>query len=659
VETEDGKHTATCTVYVVVPVTGVTLDETRFDGVPIGWGSFIIATVSPNNATFRTVSWKCSDDTVLEIISPFEGYNNVCGFFGKKAGSATITVTTDDGGKTAPCAVTVIYVPVTGITLNQSTMTVAPGSTANLIATVLTEYASDKTVRWSTDNAAVADVAAKGTDYPDYLTGVVTGNGRGTANITVTSDDNPAWSATCLVSVVSPGDVASLTLNKHTLSLVSGDAETLVATRLPTTADNKTVSWVSSNEGTATVVNGKVTALAVGSTTITVTSNGDTTLTETCAVNVVASAPAIADFKWIPPGTFSMGSPDGEAGRNNNEGYRETEHQVTLSKGFYMGETEVTQGQYEAVMGAAMNDSQYPKADSPYLSRKMAFPVENVNWHEAIFYCNARSIKEGLTPAYTIYKANAPNADELEFFASGNPWVVSNWEDIPANWSTNPADWGAVPYDNTYASRRWGLARMVEGADGYRLPTEAEWEYACRANANPKTPWNTGTSLTSEQAKFSSALTGPVPVKMYQPNAWGLYDMHGNVAEWVFDWMADYPGGSQTDPSQGMFGFMAKRVRGGSFGHGTGNLRSASRAAESHFMPAYVQGQNLYSLYGFRVVRYVKQPAPSSSMAAPKTVIDAQSGTQGGKFFPRGMLDNNSAFVLEAIRRDYRLIGSE
>jgi formylglycine-generating enzyme required for sulfatase activity len=290
-----------------------------------------------------------------------------------------------------------------------------------------------------------------------------------------------------------------------------------------------------------------------------------------------------------------------------------------------MGTYQVTQEEWEDVMGADENYSEFPAPGDLYESQWREFPVDTINWHEAVLYCNLRSMKEGLSPVYSVYKSGAPNADNLQFNGNDPYWEVNNWTDIPANWSTDPADWGSTPYNNTYASRRWALARMVEGADGYRLPTEAEWEYACRAGANPKTPWNTGASITTVQANFDSSVSQPVPVKMYAPNAWGLYDMHGNVSEWVWDWHGEYLTGPLTDPQSGMSGWLAKRLRGGSFAYADTDLRSASRDMQAPYSPATVAGGNLYSIYGFRVVRYIKQsdlnPAP-----APKTVIDARSG---------------------------------
>jgi formylglycine-generating enzyme required for sulfatase activity len=206
----------------------------------------------------------------------------------------------------------------------------------------------------------------------------------------------------------------------------------------------------------------------------------------------------------IPGGTFAMGSPEAE--RLNEEGLQ---HKVTVGA-FYMGKHEVTQREWREVMGN--NPSEF-KADN--------LPVENVSWYDAVEYCNKRSEREGLSPAYTI---------------SGTD----------VRWNRN--------------------------ANGYRLPTEAEWEYACRAGT--KTPFNTGNSITTNQANYDGERT--VNVGKFAPNRWGLYDMHGNVWEWCWDWFGDYTSGSETNPAGPAAGPF-RINRGGGWGHSPRHLRSAVR----------------------------------------------------------------------------------
>jgi len=273
------------------------------------------------------------------------------------------------------------------------------------------------------------------------------------------------------------------------------------------------------------------------------------------AKSVVVEQSVPDGFVRINGGTFIMGSPNDEP---DLYGPPEPQHQVTVSS-FYMCKYEVTQKEYQEIMGT--NPSKF-KGDN--------LPVEQVCWYDAIEYCNARSRKEGLTPAYTIDKSrkdpNNTNEDK-------EPWDTLKWT---VTWNRN--------------------------ANGYRLPTEAEWEYACRAGTT--TPFYTGNNITTSQANYDG--NSPykknakgenrdktTPVGSFAPNPWGLYDMHGNVHEWCWDWKGEYSAGSQTDP-QGAASGWCRMSRGGCFKMGAEYARSAKRYG---FCPAHKQD------HGFRLVR--------------------------------------------------------
>jgi len=260
---------------------------------------------------------------------------------------------------------------------------------------------------------------------------------------------------------------------------------------------------------------------------------------------------APSGFVWIQSGTFTMGSPANEPGYGNAEERR----QVTVS-GFYMGKYEVTQKEYQEIMET--NPSYY-KGDN--------LPVECVSWYDAVEYCNKRSQKEGLTPAYIIDKNQSdPNNESRDDTVK---WIVK--------WRKN--------------------------ANGYRLPTAAEWEYACRAGTT--TPFNTGNNITTDQANYDGSqpynnnAKGNVrqnmtPVGSFASNAWGLYDMHGNAWEWCWDWYGRYADGPLTDPVGAVSG--ADRVmRGGSWRSSAEFLRSAYR---NRFYPD-LRNRDV----GFRLVR--------------------------------------------------------
>jgi formylglycine-generating enzyme required for sulfatase activity len=208
------------------------------------------------------------------------------------------------------------------------------------------------------------------------------------------------------------------------------------------------------------------------------------------------------DMKEIPAGTFTMGSPGGEPGRQADE----TEHSVTLTKAVLVATYEVTQLEWQAVMG--WNVSNFPGVGRP---------VEMVSWYDAVSYCNLRSEADGFDAVYTI-------EDPIY---SGDHIVSAT------------VDWN-------------------QDANGYRLLTEAEWEYACRA----------GSAAAFCNGDITNIYCGPLDPNLDQvgwycdnasdathdvggktANAWGLKDMHGNVWEWCWDWYETYPAGPLTDPT--------------------------------------------------------------------------------------------------------------
>ncbi len=248
-----------------------------------------------------------------------------------------------------------------------------------------------------------------------------------------------------------------------------------------------------------------------------------------------------AGWACIPAGSFTMGSPVGEPGREHDE----TAHAVTITRPFWLKTTEVTQGQWRALMGDNPSD-QDQCGDS--------CPVENVNWYRAIAFANASSLKDGLRPCYqttagAIYDAAAAGRKE-----------TPTWPEKLA-------------------------------CPGYRLATEAEWEYAARAgsktafSAGPITKGTDCSVLEPALAEVGwycgNSNEGLMPVAGKSPNAWGLYDMHGNVWEWLWDLgtvAADYPEGPATDPL-GSPGGSHRRDRGGSYHSNPVRCRAANRDA--------------------------------------------------------------------------------
>ena len=284
--------------------------------------------------------------------------------------------------------------------------------------------------------------------------------------------------------------------------------------------------------------------------------------TRTCAKNAQHTEKrsiSWMEMVYVTGGTFTMGSPDTE----ENRGSDETQWQVTLT-GFYLGRTEVTQAQYEAVMGSlpsSLTDDTYGKGDN--------YPVYYVSWYDALVFCNKLSVMEGLTPAYRI------------------------------DGKTDPDEWGTVP---TTDDATWNAVEIVADSTGYRLPTEAQWEYAARGGqlANgykiysgsdtiDDVAWYSGNNGSSGDPDY-----GTKQVETKAANELGLYDMSGNVWEWCWDWYDDYPTTAGTDPMGASSGSY-RVIRGGSWYNPAQYARSARRGY------AYPSDQD--SALGFRVLR--------------------------------------------------------
>jgi eukaryotic-like serine/threonine-protein kinase len=232
------------------------------------------------------------------------------------------------------------------------------------------------------------------------------------------------------------------------------------------------------------------------------------------ASDVITTRTAQIILKLIPAGVFGMGSLDEDHEAQADEKPR---HTIRIRQDFYLGITPATQAQYAAVLGT--NPSQF--------YRWPENPVEQVSWFDAVVFCNELSKKEGLAPYY----------------------VIPNWNRV-----------------------------MVGGGEGYRLPTEAEWEYACRAGTETRYSFGDDAAMLREYAWYhpdSECQTSPVGQK--RPNAWWLYDLHGNVWEWCSDWYdEDYYRNSPGIDPLGAERAEYRTFRGGSWRVEAHYLRSAN-----------------------------------------------------------------------------------
>jgi len=256
-------------------------------------------------------------------------------------------------------------------------------------------------------------------------------------------------------------------------------------------------------------------------------------------------------FAVIEHGEFSMGTPQDQYPRQGDQ----TPHLVRITRSFLLGTHEVTQKQYEQVMkvnpsgfaAARAGNEQKPDpvADKVNGMETGDFPVEQASWFDAIAFCNQLSENEGLLPFYTL--------DNIT--REGDSITNAEVTSLETN--------------------------------GYRLPTEAEWEFACRAGT--VTPFNYGEPTNGSTANLKgkgrdsygspeneSYVGHTVKVGSYQPNAWGLWDMHGNVSEWCWDWYGPYDEGPLDDP-RGPAEGRQRLQRGGSWLVTEANCCSSSR----------------------------------------------------------------------------------
>jgi formylglycine-generating enzyme required for sulfatase activity len=251
--------------------------------------------------------------------------------------------------------------------------------------------------------------------------------------------------------------------------------------------------------------------------TYTVQDGAGNTASTTRTVTVVGNrsvdlnATVAMDMIWCPPGTFTMGSPLSEAGRQSDE----TEHNVSLTQGFYLGKYEVTQAQYEAVMTGNTNSLSPTPSNWPNNPDR---PVEKVSWDDAQVFLT-----------------------RLNQLQAGN---------LPAGWN-------------------------------YVLPTESQWEYACRAGTTTAYSW--GDNITSTNANWNHGIDNPnqtIDVGGFTANPWGFFDMHGNVWEWTADaYQATYPADNPViDPTNPGTSGSKRILRGGDWSNSGGrSLRSAKR----------------------------------------------------------------------------------
>ncbi|MCX8497206.1 MAG: SUMF1/EgtB/PvdO family nonheme iron enzyme [Akkermansiaceae bacterium] len=479
-----------------------------------------------------------------------------------------VKVTNVVGSINSETATVTINRPPT-IASQPASQTILPSSTATL--TVSATGSAPFTYQWYRGNLG-ATTAPVGTNSPTFTTPALTVTTKYWVKISNAFGEIQSSSVTVTVQAnTAPtiSDIAaqSITVGSNTgaLAFTVGDAQTAASSlTLSASSSNTTLvpiaSIVFGGSGASRTVTVTPASGQAGSATITVTvSDGSLTANDTFVLTVVNAPAAPTGFFLIPAGSFTMGDALDGGG---------DAHTVNVSA-FYMAKNLVTKADWDTVRTWAISNGYSDLAVGA--GKASNHPVQTVTWWDGVKYCNARSQQEGLTPVYTVSGA---------VMKTGSTAPVVNW-----------------------------------AANGYRLPTEAEWEKAARGGLSGKRfPW--GDTISQTQANYyaysgySYDLSGAVsnyhptyatgsqpytsPVGSFAANGYGLNDMAGNVYQWCWDWYGSYDTSSPTDP-RGVSSGAYRVFRGGGWHYYANDCRVANRNRSAPSLTFYD--------FGFRVAR--------------------------------------------------------
>ncbi len=483
-----------------------------------------------------------------------------------------VKVTNVVGSINSETATVTINRPPT-IASQPTSQTIEPSSTATL--TVSATGPAPFTYQWYRGNLG-ATTAPVGTNSPTFTTPALAVTTKYWVKISNAFGEIQSSSVTVTVQAnAAPtiSDIAAQSIsadsNTGAIAFTIGDAQTAASSLTLSGSSSDTTLVPNTNivfggSGASRTVTVTPASGQSGTATITVTvSDGSLTASDTFVLTVVNAPAASTDFALIPAGSFTMG----DVADSNANGDAPT-HTVTVSA-FYMAKNLLTKADWDTVRTWALSNGYSDLAAGA--GKASNHPVQMVSWWDGVKYCNARSQQEGLTPVYTV---------SGEVMKTGTTAPVVNW-----------------------------------AANGYRLPTEAEWEKAARGGLSGKRfPW--GDTISQSQANYyaysgySYDLSGAVnnyhpsyatgstpytsPVGSFAANGYGLNDMAGNVLQWCWDLYGTYDTGSSTDP-RGVSSGTGRVGRGGSWGNGADGCRVALR---DYIGPSGTDGG-----IGFRVAR--------------------------------------------------------
>jgi formylglycine-generating enzyme required for sulfatase activity len=485
-----------------------------------------------------------------------------------------VKVTNDAGSTNSQTAAVTINRPPT-IASQPTSQSIETGTTATL--TVSATGSAPFTYQWYRGNLGVT-TAPVGTNSPSFTTPVLTATTKYWVKISNAFGEVQSNSVTVTVSVNSAptiSDIADQTItegnNTGALAFTIGDAQTAAGSlTLSGSSSNTTLvpnaNIVFGGSGANRTVTVTPTSSQTGTATVTVTvSDGSLSVSDTFLLTVNSAAPT--GFALIPQGAFTMG--------DSLDGMNDAPTRTVTLDAFYMGKHEVTKAEWDEVRTWGLGNGYTDLAAGS--GKASNHPVQSITWYDMVKWCNARSQKEGLTPVYYA------NDAQTTIYKTGNMGV-------------------------TNAQVRWT-------ANGYRLPTEAEWEKAARGDlSDQRFPW--GDTISQSQANYrgnpsyygydlgpngynsigSVGGTSPAtsPVGSFAANGYGLYDMAGNVCEWCWDRYGLYAAGSQSNP-QGSTSGSQRVFRGGAWYVPAESSRVAYRN--------YTHLTDALDWVGFRVLR--------------------------------------------------------
>ena len=566
--TADGSNlTASCIVNVIPrPTESISIYPTSMS-VNIGNYNIITAYLRPAGAS-KNVVWTSSTPGVVSL-SPYvdEFGNTKCKVTALKAGTTTVTISTTDGSNvSASCQVTVPANLVTSLTLNSTYETMLVGKRFQLVATVEPEDASFPTISWSSDKPSVATVDS---------TGLVTALSVGRAFIRAYTTDGSGLVATCTV-IVSDVPSTAISINPVEATIECGQTLRIAATITPADASNQNLRWISSNTAVATVdEQGVVTGVGAGRAAITATTTDGSNLSAACLVMVIDShkngdvnGDGLVDIDDVNIiiNTIIMHLPD--------DAYT---YSTDIDDSGYVDIDDLNM-----VINAMLHkDDSQEVVLNTYTVNGVSFRMVNVAGGT---FTMGATAEQGIDPKN---REKPTHEVTLSTYHIGETLVTQAlWEAVMGsnpsyNLSSSNHPVENVSYDDCQAF----IAKLNQlTGKTFRLPTEAEWEYAARGGKRSKGYKYAGgndPNLVAWYVDNSSGCSHAVGQKA--PNELGLYDMSGNLWEICNDWYGSYSSMAQTNP-QGPDTGTRKVFRGSSWNDPARDSRVSNRESN---VPTY------------------------------------------------------------------------